>query len=97
MKLKLLILFLFFPLVVGCSNTVENGKPETVNMEATHIIISTSAYYTSSPAQGRPADGRLEAGTKVQLISGAGSYMLVKTSSGISAYISSAVLKPLSK
>jgi len=80
---------------MGCSNTVENGQVSPVNINVTHIIISKTEYYTSNPAQMRPADGSLEAGTEVQMIDNAGSYVLIKTTSRISAYISADAVKPL--
>jgi hypothetical protein len=103
MNIKLLMFFLSFSLMMGCFYTGKNTKNEittseqVVKTKATHVITSTTAYYTTSPAQGRPADGRLETGTEVYLVRNAGSYTLVKTSTGISGYVSSAALKPIKK
>lgn len=45
----------------------------------THIVAKETAYYRDGPQQARPADGILAAGTRVRLLSEAGSYSLVET------------------
>jgi len=40
--------------------------------------LSGTAYYETSPAQGRPPDGELSDGTVVELVEEAGSYSRVK-------------------
>lgn len=57
----------------------EKAKP------AAATIGNETEYYTTSPAQGRPADGTLPAGTKVKVIKKAGSYVRVKAV--IEAYV----------
>lgn len=51
-------------------------KPSPVESYRT-IGLAGTAYYESSPAQGRPPDGELPAGTTVKLLEESGSYSLV--------------------
>ena len=59
------------------------SQPETFP----HVIAHEVEYYTSSPAQGRPPDGTLAAGTRVRIRRNTGSYSLVKTVDGLEAYV----------
>ncbi len=61
----------------------------------THEIAMETEYYLTGPQQGRPADGRLRAGTKVALVKGEGSYSLVCSADGIKVYVSTDALTPL--
>ena len=61
----------------------------------THVVTLETEYYLDGPAQARPPDGSLEAGTKVALLEEAGSYCQVRTEDGIEAYISTDSLQPL--
>lgn len=58
---------------------------------AAATLGSDVEYYTTSPAQGRPADGKLPAGTKVKVIDKAGSY--VRVMAVIEAYVPADSLK----
>jgi len=60
-----------------------------------HVIAAETEYYESSPAQGRPADGKLKAGTKVIVIEKAGSYVRVKSAAGIIGFVAAGSLKPI--
>lgn len=59
------------------------SQPESSSIaldgSASRRIVSpvSAAYYASSPAQGRPPDGELPAGTAVEIIENSGSYSLV--------------------
>jgi len=55
--------------------------------ETSHVIASDSKYYTTGPQQGRPPDGEFPAGTKVDIVEDAGSYVLVRSDGGIEAYV----------
>lgn len=72
----------------GCSS----GEPK--ESAHTHVLKVDSAYYTSSPAQGRPPDGEWKAGTKVTKLEGAGSYTRVRSEDGVEAYVSTDALDP---
>jgi hypothetical protein len=61
------------------------SEPETFG----HVIVEEVEYYTSSPAQGRPPDGKLAAGTKVRIRRNTGGYSLVKTPEGTEGYVDS--------
>jgi hypothetical protein len=52
-------------------------------------LIRDVEYYTSGPQQGRPPDGTLSAGTKVNVLRRTGSYSLVRTAEGVEGYIAS--------
>ena len=57
------------------------------------VVASETDYYTTSPAQGRPADGQLKAGTKVRVVERTGSY--VRVVAEIEAYVSADSFKEL--
>ena len=58
-----------------------------------HVVAVESEYYTYGPQQGRPPDGKFPAGTKVSLLTEAGSYVSVRSESGIEAYVAADVVK----
>jgi serpin B len=66
-------------------------KPPVV--EYSHVIAVETEYYTTGPQQGRPADGRFPAGTKVNLLQTAGSYVLVQSDRNIKAYVAANAVK----
>ena len=51
---------------------------EQAASEVWRIGAVGTEFYTSSPAQGRPPDGKLEPGTTVNVLERAGSYTLVR-------------------
>ncbi len=53
----------------------------------THVVATDTDYYESGPAQARPPEGVLEAGTRVRLLQEAGSYIQVETEDGITGYV----------
>jgi hypothetical protein len=63
--------------------------------DLTHVVSEDSPYYASSPAQGRPADGTLKAGTKVLVMMPRGSYSQVVTADGKRVYTTTSGLKPI--
>ncbi|MEO2015312.1 MAG: serpin family protein [Fuerstiella sp.] len=66
---------------------------ESSGSEFSHVIAAETEYYTTGPQQGRPPDGKLPAGTKVSVVEESGSYVLVKSESGIEAYVAADVVK----
>ena len=54
------------------------------------LVITSSrvAYYVTGPQQARPPDGFWEKGVRVRLVSKAGSYSMVESESGVTAYVS---------
>ena len=58
-----------------------------------HVISTETEYYTTGPQQGRPADGKFPAGTKINIVKKAGSYVLVNSEKGIKAYVSTNAIK----
>lgn len=81
-------------LVVRWAPAVE---PLTKAATYTHVVVSESPYYTVGPAQGRPPDGTLPPGAKVSVLRRAGSYVLVRTDTGVRAYIASNTIKPVGR
>jgi hypothetical protein len=63
--------------------------------KVSHVLTADTEYYTTGPQQGRPADGKFLAGTKVSIVEDAGSYLLVQPASGLAAYIIADVVEPL--
>jgi len=70
-------------------------EPPTKVAGPTHVITTETAYYTTSPAQARPPDGTLRPGTKVSLLRRAGTYVQVRTDTGIRAYVAAGAIKPV--
>jgi hypothetical protein len=63
--------------------------------DLTHVVSEDSPYYASSPAQGRPADGTLKAGTRVLVMMPRGAYSQVVTADGKRVYTTTSGLKPI--
>ena len=57
------------------------------------VAFPETVYYLTGPQQARPPDGSFAKGTKVALVLNAGSYSLVTSQSGITAYVSSGSLQ----
>lgn len=79
-------------------STILKGGDEAVtkprsDFKFTHVLASTSETYRSSPAQGRPADGRLSAGTRVRLVSDSGSYAKIELDNGMEVYVAKSRLR----
>jgi hypothetical protein len=70
------------------------GKP---SLKFSHVIKFETDYYATGPQQGRPADGKFPAGTKISIIQKAGSYMLVQSENGIKAYVATDAVKQSKK
>lgn len=73
---------------------IEEGEihHQDLPTDLTHKLNSLTPYYTTGPQQARPADGNLPLGTRVKLIKNEGSYSLVTTENGISAYVLTSAL-----
>lgn len=52
-----------------------------------YFVITETPYYIDGPQQGRPQDGTFKKGTKLKLITSAGSYALIESEEGIKAYV----------
>ncbi len=95
---SLLVVGLAFGLVLvvqPVSRLASAIEPQQKAADVTHIVISKTAYYTTSPAQARPPDGQFEPGTKVRLLRKAGSYVLVRSEEGITAYVAADRIRPV--
>jgi serpin B len=66
---------------------------QSSDSEFSHVIAAETEYYTTGPQQGRPPDGKFPAGTKVSIVEESGSYVLVKSESGIKAYVAADAVK----
>jgi hypothetical protein len=62
---------------------------------ATHTVATETPFYLDGPQQARPPDGAVAAGTRVTLVSAAGSYTQVVLPDGRRAYVATDSLKPL--
>ena len=60
----------------------------------THVIAFAGIhYYLTGPQQARPPDGTFAEGTRLALARDSGSYSLVTSESGITAYVSTGSLR----
>ena len=75
------------------------GKPareRSIAGRFTHTIGSVNEYYyVGGPQQARPSEGAFSKGTKVRLVRDAGSYSLVQSETGITAYVTTGCLKKI--
>ena len=58
-----------------------------------HVIAGETEYYSTGPQQARPADGTFPAGTAINVIEEAGSYVLVRAARGPEAYVAADAVK----
>lgn len=95
--------------LIGCTETdsnvsdgitLENGQPAAANGKTasssetfSHVVRAETEYYTTGPQQGRPPDGKLSAGTKVNVLEEAGSYTLVRSENSIEAFVAADALQ----
>lgn len=91
------LLLVIVVVVAGCSTS---GKPPTDAMRVeksnyTHVITEETVYYLNGPQQAMPPQGKFSKGTRVTLVRDSGSYAVVTSESGITAYVSTAALKRL--
>lgn len=75
------------------------GLNSNIKGSFTHEIAGPfeTVYYLGGPQQARPPEGKFRPGTRVRLIRNAGSYSVVQSETGITAHVSTGVLKPLKK
>jgi hypothetical protein len=71
------------------------GMTPVPEKDLTHVVSEDSPYYASSPAQGKPADGTLKAGTKVLVMMPRGAFSQVVTADGKRVYTTTSGLKPI--
>jgi hypothetical protein len=60
-----------------------------------HTIAVDTEYYLGGPQQAQPPDGTFKAGTKVRLLVEAGSYCVVETEDGVTAWVAADDVKPV--
>ncbi|MEQ8667773.1 MAG: SH3 domain-containing protein [Pirellulales bacterium] len=94
-------------LKLGNDTTLANIGEQTLVVTATlavdeddgisHVVTSDAEYNAEGPQQARPPDGTFPNGTRVSIIEEAGSYTLVRSENGISAYVATAVLRQLAR
>jgi hypothetical protein len=86
-------------LLAGCSGqtppaaNIEGGRDAGSSAASgevfPYVIVAEVEYYNSGPQQGRPPDGKLPAGTNVNVLRRTGGYSLVRSPDGVEAYIAS--------
>jgi len=82
--------------LLGSAMHANYNAPQDAVLTVTHEVVSESEYYSTSPQQGRPADGMIAAGTKVGIINDAEEdYVLVRSPDGVEGYITSDALTVL--
>ncbi len=77
------------------AQALEPANRQSQGTDETHVVTTDTPYYTTSPAQARPPDGTFAKGTKLTLLRRAGSYVLVRSQTGIRAYMSAQAIRPL--
>ena len=75
--------------------TVKTYRIPRKKYAITHYVTAETEFYSTSPQQGRPPDGKLVAGLRVALLSSAGSYAQVQIPSGQDAWVAQASLTRL--
>ena len=64
----------------------------------THVVgPNGAAVYADGPQQGRPADARLPAGVRIQILQEAGRFSQIKSESGVRGYVETSDLVPIKK
>ncbi len=71
----------------GLNPIIPNPVSESQVQDFSHTIKFDTMYYLSGPQQSRPPEGSFKAGIKVRLLQNAGSYSLVRSRDGITAYV----------
>ena len=82
-------------LLIGCGTAAEKPHPAQGTETYTHVVTTDTMYYLAGPQQARPPEGTFAAGTRVVLIRDAGSYVQVRSETGVEAYISKGSLQPI--
>jgi len=84
-KLLVFPCLVLLPFVFSCAPA---SKPDdSAGAFSLSIASPRVAYYLTGPQQARPPDGYFEKGTRVRLVSGAGSYSLVESETGVTGYV----------
>ena len=81
---------------LGCDPVNEDqlNNDEQVDIKTfSHVISTETEYYTTGPQQNRPPDGKFPAGTRVSMVEESGSYVLVRSESGVEAYVAANAVK----
>ncbi len=81
------------PKQIGEAPTASHEPHESPLSEPSHVITNETEYYTTGPQQGRPPDGKFPADTQVSIVKEAGSYVLVRSQSGVEAYVAADVVR----
>ncbi len=90
-RLAMVCCLMFLNSLTG--ETLQAREPVEEEPAITYVVLRETEYYRDGPQQGRPADGKLPAGTKVRLIERAGSYVRIQTGPDQVVFISAASLK----
>ncbi|MFP6872470.1 MAG: hypothetical protein VCA55_03085, partial [Verrucomicrobiales bacterium] len=76
-----------FPEEILKATNSPQKSPATTETFTHRIQSAGEQYYLNGPQQARAPDGSFAKGTRVKLIRTAGSYSLVQSESGITAYV----------
>lgn len=102
---------LLLAVVAGCNRTTEaqqNAASEQAEQQEeetpsrdgdaatfSHVVAREAEYYVNGPQQGRPPDGTLPEGTRVNVVRDSGSYLVVRSEEGVEAYVAANAVEPL--
>ena len=62
---------------------------------STHELTKDEVYYLGGPMQGRPPEGRFEAGTRVVVLERMDGYSRVRSAGGVTAWVANGGLRAL--
>ncbi len=77
---------------IGLALQNYRAQPPSEQTPRRHVLIADAEYYKDGPQQGRPADGTIPAGERVDILEDAGSYVLIQSDSGVEGYVSADAL-----
>ena len=101
MNALLPVLLISISLIMACSRTTLENTNQTnsksSNTQQIAYITQDTEYYSTSPTQGRPADGLISKGTKVTIKNNMGSYSLITIPTNVDVYVASNALRLDSK
>ena len=94
-RISIVLMTLAFASLGACGDDTPKQGPEAPS-EWTHAVVDGgTAYYLTGPQQGRPPEGKFEAGTKVKVVSEHGSYVRVESETGITAHVAAGSIRPI--
>ena len=95
-KITIIIVFILF---TCCQYYIEliNPKQDIIGVYTHYINFDGAVYYLDGLQQAKPPEGSFNRHARVRMVRNSGSYSLVESETGISAFVSSGSLDELSR